>query len=64
MSNSVEGAPLGEREMRLRVIYGDKADLLAKLQTVMDGLSGGGDFMTEHPIYVEATFNCCGGSPP
>lgn len=64
MSNAVEGAPLGEREMRLRVIYNDKDDLLAKLQTVMDGIDAGGDFMVDHPIWTEVTFNCCGGSPP
>ena len=64
MSTAVEGAPLGEREVRLRIIYSDKADLMAKMQTVMDGIDAGGDFMVDHPIYVEATFNCCGGSPP
>lgn len=61
---SVSGEPLGEREIRLRVIYNDKADMLAKLQTVIDGLENGGDFMSDHPIWVEASFNCCGGSPP
>ena len=64
MSNAVQGDPLGEREMRLRVIYNDKADLLAKLRTVMAGLEAGDDFMIDHPIWVEASFNCCGGSPP
>ena len=60
----VPGPPLGERELRLRVIYNDKGDMLDKLKAVLDGLEAGGDFMNDHPIWVEASFNCCGGSPP
>lgn len=63
MSN-VPGEPLGERELTSRIIYVGKADLLAKLRDMADGIESG-DYPANKPIWAaDMFFNCCGGSPP
>lgn len=57
--------PLGERQVKLTTFYNDDADLVSKLRYVADQIEAGDNkVITEHPPWMAAKWNCCGGSPP
>ena len=64
-NDSPKDWPLGERQLKLVTYYDDTADLVAKLRHVADQLDAGNtSIIVEHPPWMAAKWNCCGGSPP
>lgn len=57
--------PIATRTLEIALDYANKADLVAKLKELTEGVEDDSPMVTsEHPEWLRTRWNCCGGSGP